>query len=276
MKYLAACFILAGVCIFLWYGFSGGFFVKGSVDVLKAQKFGPFIGGVVGPLFALAGTLLVYENFKNQQSLQIGNQFFSLVQIQLKIVDSISSEVHEVSTATKPSKGRDFFDDLALRVAIDFENEQGNRIKPNAALQFKKDSNTIFDKNEEKLLHIYNYYFSLHPSELSHYFRSLYRIVKYIDESRISRKQNEFYIKTLRAQLSNYELVILAYNGITKQGEKFKKYIIDYQLLDNLNFESELDSEYTKRIISNFDILIKHYPYISNDNKASTSNRAII
>lgn len=276
MKYLAACFILAGVCIFLWYGFSGGFFVKGSVDVLKAQKFGPFIGGVVGPLFALAGTLLVYENFKNQQSLQIGNQFFSLVQIQLKIVDSISSEVHEVSTATKPSKGRDFFDDLALRVAIDFENEQGNRIKPNAALQFKKDSNTIFDKNEEKLLHIYNYYFSLHPSELSHYFRSLYRIVKYIDESRISRKQKEFYIKTLRAQLSNYELVILAYNGITKQGEKFKKYIIDYQLLDNLNFESELDSEYTKRIISNFDILIKHYPYISNDNKASTSNRAII
>jgi hypothetical protein len=56
-------------------------------------------------------------------------------------------------------------------------------------------------------------------------------------------------------------MLILAYNCLHKYGRKFKPYVEDYELLQNLNFELELDNEYVPRIID-AQVLVAEYPHL--------------
>ncbi|WP_342497864.1 putative phage abortive infection protein [Bacillus sp. FSL L8-0654] len=73
--------------------------------------------------------------------------------------------------------------------------------------------------------------------EIGHYYRNLYRIVKFIQDENFSndeednKKEQKKYIGILRAQLSSMELLMLFYNVVySKKGEKFK------DLLEGTNF----------------------------------------
>ena len=76
---------------------------------------------------------------------------------------------------------------------------------------------------------------------LDHYFRYLYRILKHIDESKLldsldePKKEKEYYAHILRAQLSNYELLMLFYNGLLGENPTtIKKLIERYAMFNNL------------------------------------------
>ena len=69
---------------------------------------------------------------------------------------------------------------------------------------------------------------------LGHYFRQLYHIVNFVDKSEIEEKQR--YADFVQAQLNNDELILLAYNGLSKHGENFKPLIEEYGLLENLTW----------------------------------------
>lgn len=78
------------------------------------------------------------------------------------------------------------------------------------------------------------------PSQLDHYFRNLYRIIKYVDGTNLldSDKQRYDYITLVRAQLSEYELVWLFYNCLSYYGyDKFKPLIEKYAIFQNLRSE---------------------------------------
>lgn len=79
-------------------------------------------------------------------------------------------------------------------------------------------------------------------SEVSHYFKSLYNIVKFVDSSDFSR--DKVYIDTIRSQLSTYELALLFYNETYHPGRlKFKVYIEKYSLFKNMNRQVLLDEK---------------------------------
>lgn len=80
-------------------------------------------------------------------------------------------------------------------------------------------------------------YFENRSGNLSHYYRFLYNIYKYIDESGLEPEVVDKYASVLRAQISNYELLMLFYNAQTFHGRKFKKYLEKYRVLDNLPTE---------------------------------------
>lgn len=76
---------------------------------------------------------------------------------------------------------------------------------------------------------------------LDHYFRYLYRILKHIDESKLldkldnPKKEREYYAHLLRAQLSNYELKMLFYNGLLGENPNTIKILIErYAMFNNL------------------------------------------
>lgn len=77
-------------------------------------------------------------------------------------------------------------------------------------------------------------YFANRSQNLSHYYRFLYNIFKFIDESDLQESYKKKYVNILRAQLSNYELLMLFYNAQSPLGSKFIKYIDKYSLFDNL------------------------------------------
>lgn len=69
-----------------------------------------------------------------------------------------------------------------------------------------------------------------------HYFRHLYRIVKYVHTSKLIPEEEKYeYVCILRALLSPFELLILFYNGLCHP--KFKILIEEYALLKNTRFD---------------------------------------
>jgi len=83
------------------------------------------------------------------------------------------------------------------------------------------------------------YYKSEMPKYFDHYFRLLYRILKFVNDSKVITDINEKYeyVATLRAMLSRYELVWLYYNGLSYGAKKFKPLIERYAMLNNLRKE---------------------------------------
>lgn len=80
----------------------------------------------------------------------------------------------------------------------------------------------------------YNILYSNEKSDLSHYFRTIYHIYKFIDNSEIKNKKQ--YASIARTQLSSYEQILLFYNCLHDNGkEKFKPYIEKYAVFKNID-----------------------------------------
>jgi len=72
-------------------------------------------------------------------------------------------------------------------------------------------------------------------SNLGSYFRSLYRLIKFIDESNNTHEEKYQYTSFVRAQLTDIELLWLFYNCTVGYGEeKFKPLVERYALLSNM------------------------------------------
>lgn len=71
---------------------------------------------------------------------------------------------------------------------------------------------------------------------LGHYFRHLYQTVKFIDKACLCKKAKYGYIKTLKAQLSEYEQAILYYHACSDLGKEWleNSFIAKYQLTQHL------------------------------------------
>lgn len=80
---------------------------------------------------------------------------------------------------------------------------------------------------------VYQNFYPQHQADLGHYFRHLYRIVKFVDESAVENKH--IYTGLVRSQLSAYEQVLLFYNCLSSLGKrKFKPLVEKYAMLENM------------------------------------------
>jgi len=171
------------------------------------------------------------------------NKFFQMLELHRQNLNSISSNIDQVGRMS----GREFFKYSSAEIRNWYQYYCVN------------------SENEKKLLvlaNVYTTYYGRHKGELGHYFLNLYHIVNYIDKTpEINIKEKEFYMKLLRAQLSNFEVLLLAYNCISFYGsEKFKPLIEKYKLLNNLDFELRMPTN--ERIIIDPIIWIKKYPHL--------------
>lgn len=82
----------------------------------------------------------------------------------------------------------------------------------------------------------YNEFYYWHEVKLAHYFRMLYRITKWLDRA---PKDRSFYAKTLRAQLSSQEVLLLMFNCLHEFGAKMKPLAEQYGLLKHLSVDKE-------------------------------------
>ncbi|MBK6283686.1 MAG: hypothetical protein IPF54_14470 [Draconibacterium sp.] len=69
--------------------------------------------------------------------------------------------------------------------------------------------------DDDRSIEFYYFPFDGHVNLLGHYYRHLFQTAKYITEQdMLSDKEQYGYIKTLRAQLTNFEQLLLYYNSI--------------------------------------------------------------
>ncbi|WP_370155996.1 putative phage abortive infection protein [Ferrovibrio sp.] len=104
--------------------------------------------------------------------------------------------------------------------------------------EYMSDGSVLYDKREFQ--GVYERFYQKHNSELGHYFRTVYNIVKFVDASDVKNKK--FYTNILRAQLSDAEVALLFHNGLSPYGrEKFKPLMERYGLLKNATDRDLLD-----------------------------------
>lgn len=207
--------------------------------------FGDFLGGTLNPLLTfltfiavvitiilqnreLALTRAEVERSANALDKQANsielqnfeNTFFEMLKFQADLVNSIDIDEGKI-------RGRDcfgiFYTNLNKKYRENLKKDGGKRT------------------NIKVLALSYYLFWKEHQYDLGHYFRYLYNFLKFIDEK---EGDSEKYIKILRSQLSDQELLILFYNCLSRNGEKFLPLAEKYALFDNLPTYRILDKEH--------------------------------
>lgn len=149
--------------------------------------------------------LMRAENFESS--------FFRVLGVLADIVNAM--DVYAPSGGP-PIRGRDCFNQFYRQF-----RESYNALQP----QLSKDATSL-----EIIDQAYARFYSKNQSDVGHYFRTLYNLVKFVDRSSVEDKR--FYTNLVRAQLSSSELLLLYYNCLTEFGrEKFKPLVEKYALL---------------------------------------------
>lgn len=225
--------LLAGVVIV------AGIFITGYAKFDKIKDlagFGDFVGGVINPIltfFTFVGllvTIILQQNanrearaeaakaeqaFEKQLSSQkresFESTFFQMLTLHNTIVNSIDIRRSDIKLGD--IKGRDCFKFFTQILRSKFEQNKELLLSDGDAIELA-----------------YSAFWIEWQQDLGHYFRYLYNVVRFVD-----RAQDDIrYMKLLRAQLSDYELLMLFYNAQAEMGENFRQYIEKYALFDNL------------------------------------------
>jgi hypothetical protein len=209
--------------------------------------FGDFIGGTLNPLLTfltfmgllvtivlqqteLRDTRAELERSATALEKQIHatdrqnfeSTFFQMLTLHNTIVNSIDlfysgrerATGNDVSKGARETKGRDCFSQF-------FEN-------------FKQEYFACSGHPErERLQMAYDAFWQRRQQDLAHYYRYLYNVLRFVHEAKGIEDRGP-YVKLLRAQLSDFELVMLFYTALNKHGINYWLYVHEYQLFDNL------------------------------------------
>lgn len=173
------------------------------------------------------------------------NTYFQLLKLYNDLVASIDIESEgsrspfaglskSSSTPKPPSTGRDGFVTLYGR----YTREVFDEIREKHNLSTTVDIASYINSEYEK-------FFDLYQSDLGHYFRTIYNLLKFIDKSDVENKP--FYTDILRAQLSSHELLHLHYNSISKFGrDKMLPLLTKYNILKHLPTSEKIEEKYIR------------------------------
>ena len=241
--------LLLGIVAGFW-AISGWFLYPDK----ERGTFGDMFGAVNALFSGLAFASLVYTIFLQKRELELQRQELALTRAELegqKLQLSAQNEVLRLQNFENT-----FFQLLKLLNdiinSIDLGKSNGNVIRgrdcfnsfygafTHTYLHIKR-----YKEFHDELLNIrqsYAQFYETNQTELGHYFRTLYNIIKFVRNSDIPNKT--FYTNLVRAQLSSQELLLLFYNALSDLGsEKFKPLIEEFALLKTVPRNLLLDRE---------------------------------
>ena len=243
---LTVLFILLAAILFKW---NNNVDFSCPIDYNLFGTFGDFVGGILGTIFALLGTLMVVRTFRYQQSVTRDNKkqletqrlndlFFELIKLYQTEVNELCGQISRVRSykqnedATKSDKDtnkkmtiekteisyndKDFFDYEKKRLQDGFRNRKS------------------FQANSREALKYYMLFYIENRTKIAAYFRTIYRIYDLIDSSNLDEGVKKNYLKIMRAQLTESELFFIRYNAMSYYGANFIKYINKYHILKHL------------------------------------------
>lgn len=201
--------------------------------------------------------------------------FFNLLSLHHQIVDSIDLDIEKEKRVKSPAIGS-----MKMNKPTEYERIiiKGRDV---FKLTYEELKDNLSYKKEIEIVNVeYMKFYETVQTDFGHYFRNLYRIIKLVDQTEFyshseleidpnGKTRNELlayslpnnntrykYTSIIRSQLSDYELLWLFYNGLSKNGnEKFKPLIEKYSILKNLPKNKlnriELTKEYEPRAFKN-------------------------
>lgn len=198
-----------------------------SSDPAHWGQFGDYFGGTLNPLlaffslFALCATLVIQfieasRSAKYNAIQKFDAMFFELLRIHrenLQAIDLWSDK------PPRETRGRDCFSVFIRWIANNFESQP----KTMPLAQRLMEAYRVFYEDKGR------------RSEVGHYFRTLYHIFKYVENSDLLTDEGKkMYGKIVRAQLSTPETGLLFFNGLLPRAANSREFIKKYALLQEL------------------------------------------
>ncbi len=240
--------------------------VSGRTTNEEWAHFGEFFGGTLSAIFGFLSLLallltLFMQRYQLVQAEEVSratdaelrrqraalsrqtfeSTFFSLLEFHQGLVRGI--DLVSKTDPARVTRGRDCLRVLYKRLL--------SRLKKFGDRESRREMS--HEQRVKQIRDAYGGFWARNNSELAHYFRTLYRIFKFIDEAEVfapgdekARKQE--YAGIARAQISNPELALLFYNGLSSEGEKFKTLIERYKVLENMTLDDLHDAAVDVRL----------------------------
>jgi hypothetical protein len=195
---------------------------------------GDAFGGTIGPIVAWIASVLTFAAFYVQYKANIQQNkaiklqrfedtFFRLLENYQRLVETTDLRKRNDSS-TIVAVGRGCF----KRIYLNFKNKVKNK--------------HLREVSIEETLDTYHKIQDYYKSDLHHYYRFLYHILKFVKNYEMDESEKFKYTSILRASLSAYELILIFYNCLHEHGEThFKPLVVEYSMLKNLDFALLID-----------------------------------
>lgn len=255
MKFLCLCLAVIIVCMF--YA-SASFTISWPFLGWDRESLGQFgdSWGVVTSVFSVAAFIgIAYSTKLQAESLeqlkvdsklnksmmvrqQVEGTFFQMLNLLQSLISDMDIQGTRNGGAPFERSGRDVFLYLYNKFKSNDNTARCFYFEPAElmevdVLKLKKHIGRLFDD-----------FYKDRQQDLAHYFRVLYNAYKFIDGTNISEDDKKTLANILRAQLSNYELLMLFYNCFGKHGGKFIDISVKYQIFDNLPIDKLIIKEH--------------------------------
>lgn len=257
--WFASLLILVLLPLSVLYFWQETFDLSAPVNDGKFGTFGDFVGGVLGSIWSLCGVILFYlalkeqrKDFRNNnkallkqiEALEMQGQEFKLQRNEMELARTVSREQSKIIRSQRLDAT--YFSLIGLYKKtiseLDLKDSGGNYFKSlKASIQEER---SLENDPKEKHCSIKSRYsdeYFTRTEELSHYFKTVYRVIKIVDEAEISEIEKFRYIKIMRSQLSENELLALYYNSHSDFGGEFYKLILKYNFLKHLPCTSKVE-----------------------------------
>jgi hypothetical protein len=202
----------------------------GSTTIAAWGQFGDFIGGFIGIFFTIVGVFLLYETLtlqreelKESRKAFVKQGFEDTLFKMISTYQDIVKDISVVDGVGNVSNGKDYF-------------MQQKELFTNGFIPVYN----IFQCNRDAIS-AYEEFYSINKNDIAHYYRTLYRIFRFIEDSEFDFKDKMRYGKTVRALLSEAELFFLYYNAHTDYGKNFVTLINKYNIIKHLPILEKLE-----------------------------------
>lgn len=263
-QFFAKTLIIIGVIIFVfgWLDFFRPFPKPWSLD--NPNSLGDFLAGTVGTLWALAGLIYIYIAFLGQKiqiEIQVKELRNSQYEVRLtrlemryqraELIKQSKEAENQGKIFNKQNFERTLFSLVQYyKISIsDMRFHSQIKLDPDFGLEafrglvhFVIEDIGNYSGGFQLKINRFDEHFERYEEYLSPYFRTLYRVFKYIDDSEfLSLKEKYEYSSIVRGFLSSLELNLLYFNGLGQHGSKFKKLVEKYSLLKHMDYSALRD-----------------------------------
>ncbi|MDK9722857.1 MAG: putative phage abortive infection protein [Rhodospirillales bacterium] len=245
----AALFTLAILLVVILIAFVVAGFLHAD-DFIKLGQWGDFFGGTLNPILTATTVLvLLYTVYLQRQANDLQKE--ELVLTREELSRSADALENQIKTLEKQNFEATFFKMLEMHNSILNSidvNKRGVLVKGRDCFAHFSDlirerfieaggSSSSNDDVEQLniLVAVNTKFWKIVLGELGHYYRYLYRLIRYVEEF---NGDKHFYMKIVRAQLSDHELSLLFYNCLSEHGTKMRKLVETYALPKHMQDEA--------------------------------------
>lgn len=212
--------ILSGGMLYLFIFYERNVAIDEAVATDVVGQYGDFIGGVVGTILSIVLLYYIFglqredskKNARIYELQQLNDKFFKLMEIYNEQLKHLVYKDDDETYIGKEALHRYLQDIQAV-----FEET------------------TSYNQRRKRAVEAYFEFYANNRDFAPLYFRTLYRLLEEIDGSGSNVYEEKIkYIKIIRSQFSDSELVFIRYNAMTPMGTNFAPYINRYNLLKHL------------------------------------------